>query len=65
VAKTLPPGLGRATEGAANHAFVSGLHLAALVGTGVLLFSTLAAAKYVPSRVADVDDEERQAFEHL
>jgi EmrB/QacA subfamily drug resistance transporter len=65
VAKTLPPGLGRATKEAANHAFVSGLHLAALVGTGVLLISTLAAAIYVPARVAAVDDEDRKAFEHL
>ena len=66
VARTLPPGLGRATRGAANHAFVSGLHLAALVGTGVLVISTLAAARYVPARVVDVeDDEERKAFEHL
>jgi hypothetical protein len=54
----LPGGLGRATREAANHAFVVGLHLAALVGLGVMVVSTLAAARYVPSRVALNDDEQ-------
>jgi EmrB/QacA subfamily drug resistance transporter len=65
VARTLPPGLDRATKEAANHAFVSGLHLAALVGVAVMVLSTLAAAVYVPSRVAVVDDEETHLFGHL
>jgi MFS transporter, DHA2 family, multidrug resistance protein len=65
VARTLPPGLGRATKEAANHAFVSGLHLAALVGLVVMVVSTLAAAIYVPARVEAVDDDDMQAFRHL
>jgi DHA2 family multidrug resistance protein-like MFS transporter len=62
VARTLPPGLDRATKEAANHAFVSGLHLAALVGVGVMIVSTLAAARYVPARVAEVDDKDTHVF---
>jgi predicted MFS family arabinose efflux permease len=58
VARTLPPGLGRATRQAANHAFVSGLHLAAVVGVAVLVIAMLAAARYVPSRVDMGDDVE-------
>jgi EmrB/QacA subfamily drug resistance transporter len=65
VAGRLPHGLGRATRQAANHAFVSGLHLAALVGVAVMVVSTLAAAVYVPSRVAVVDDVDTQVFGHL
>jgi MFS family permease len=65
VARTLPPGLGRATREAANQAFVSGLHLAALVGVGVMIISTLAAAIYVPARVEVVEDEDAQVFGHL
>ena len=49
----------------ANQAFVSGLRLAALVGVAVMVLATLAAAIYVPARVAVVDDEEARAFEHL
>jgi Na+-driven multidrug efflux pump len=65
VARTLPPGLGRATKDAANQAFVSGLHLAALVGVAVMILSTLAAARYVPARVEVVDDMEAQVIGHL
>ena len=64
VARTLPPGLDRATKEAANHAFVSGLHLAALVGVGVMIVSTLAAARYVPARVAEVEDGDTHAIGH-
>jgi len=52
VAATLPRGLARATREAADRAFVSGLHLAALVGVTVMAISTVAAAVYVPSHVA-------------
>jgi hypothetical protein len=65
VARTLPPGLDRATKEAANHAFVSGLHLAALVGVAVMIVSTLAAARYVPARVELVDDIDAQVIGHL
>jgi len=65
VARTLPPGLDRATKEAANHAFVSGLHLAALVGVAVMIVSTLAAARYVPARVELVDDIDAQVMGHL
>jgi hypothetical protein len=61
----LPPGLAHATKEAANHAFVSGLHLAALVGVAVMIISTLAAARYVPARVAEVDEAETQVYGHL
>jgi EmrB/QacA subfamily drug resistance transporter len=63
--RLLPGGLGKATREAANHAFVAGLHLAALVGVGVMVVSTLAAAKYVPARVELSDDEETQIMGHL
>jgi EmrB/QacA subfamily drug resistance transporter len=63
---TLPPSLGRATREAANHAFVVGLHLAALVGVGVMLVSLLAAARYVPARVpSDGREDEAQIIGHL
>jgi hypothetical protein len=44
---------------------VSGLHLAAVVGVGVMIVSTIAAARYVPARVAEVDDVETQVYGHL
>jgi hypothetical protein len=58
--RTLPPGLGRATREAADRAFVSGLHVSALVGIAIMALAIPAAAFYVPSRVtlpdgADVD----------
>jgi hypothetical protein len=47
---------------------VAGLHLAALVGVGVMVVSTLAAARYVPARVPlddDDEDDEALAMRHL
>jgi MFS family permease len=57
-AARLPRGLGRATTHAADHAFVSGLHLAALVGIGMMVIALLSAAIYVPARVAIVHDDD-------
>ncbi len=52
---TLPPSLARATTRVAQSAFVSGLRLSALVGVAVLLLASVAAAIYVPRRVAPID----------
>jgi EmrB/QacA subfamily drug resistance transporter len=65
VASSLPHGLAKATKEAANHAFVTGLHLAALVGVAVMVVSTLAAARYVPSRVPLGDENEAEILGHL
>jgi EmrB/QacA subfamily drug resistance transporter len=65
-AARLPHGLGQATKQAADHAFVSGLHLSALVGIGMMVIAILSAAVYVPSRVAIVhDDDDVNVVGHL
>jgi predicted MFS family arabinose efflux permease len=62
----LPHGLGQATRHAANHAFVSGLHLSALVGVGIMVVAIAAAAVYVPARVAIVhDDDDVNVVAHM
>jgi MFS transporter, DHA2 family, multidrug resistance protein len=59
-ASKLPSGLARATREAANQAYVSGLHLAALVGVGIMILAIVSAAIYVPSRVSLTDDDEEE-----
>jgi MFS transporter, DHA2 family, multidrug resistance protein len=62
----LPHGLGQATRHAADHAFVSGLHLSALVGVGIMVVAIAAAAVYVPARVAIVhDDDDVNVVAHM
>jgi EmrB/QacA subfamily drug resistance transporter len=66
---TLPHALRRATTQAANHAFVNGLRLSALVGVVIMVLAMLATAIYVPARVAVVedadDDDEMDVARHL
>jgi EmrB/QacA subfamily drug resistance transporter len=64
-ARTLPRGLAQATRQAADRAFVSGFHLSALVGVGVMFLAILSAAIYVPSRVPLLDDPDANAAGHL
>ena len=51
----LPAALGHTVAAAANHAYVSGLHLSALVGVAVMLAATAGAAAYIP-RDAEIAD---------
>ncbi|HEY3736240.1 MAG TPA: DHA2 family efflux MFS transporter permease subunit [Jatrophihabitans sp.] len=51
VAKTLPPDLAKATTTAASNAFVSGMHLDAIVGAAVMVVATIVAAIFIPQRV--------------
>jgi hypothetical protein len=61
-ATKLPRGLAQATKEAANQAFVSGLHLSALVGVGIMIAATVSAAIYVPSRVPLTSEAEEDAM---
>jgi EmrB/QacA subfamily drug resistance transporter len=65
VAAKLPRGLGQATREAANQAFVSGLHLSALVGVGIMIAAILSAAKYVPARVSLTNELEEDVAAYL
>jgi EmrB/QacA subfamily drug resistance transporter len=50
------PELQRRVIDAADQAFVSGFHYAALLGVGVILLTALAVAKWLPSRPPDDQD---------
>jgi predicted MFS family arabinose efflux permease len=65
VTRTLPLGLRRTATDAANHAFVSGLHLAALVGIGIMVLAMLSAAIYVPAHSSPVNDADLPLDAHL
>jgi len=65
VAAKLPRGLGQVTREVANRAFVSGLHLSALVGVGIMVAAILSAAKYVPSRVSLTNEGEEDIATYL
>ena len=62
---TLPADLRQTTTDAVNHAFVSGLHLSALVGIGIMILAMVSAAVYVPARYTIVDDPEANLLAHL
>jgi MFS transporter, DHA2 family, multidrug resistance protein len=64
-AATFPHQLGQATKEAANQAFVQGLHLAALVGLGVMCVALLTTAIYVPTRVTMIDDLDENVAAHM
>jgi EmrB/QacA subfamily drug resistance transporter len=64
-AAKLPRGLGDVTRETANRAFVSGLHLAALVGVGIMVAATLSTAMYVPSRVSLTAEAEEHLAAYL
>jgi EmrB/QacA subfamily drug resistance transporter len=65
VTRTLPLGLRRTATDAANRAFVSGLHLAALVGIGIMVLAMLSAAIYVPAHSSPVNDLDLPVDAHL
>lgn len=61
----LPAGVGRAVIGVADRAFVSGMHLAALIGCSVVVVAIVAVAAFVPAETAPVDAAEDAPTVHV
>lgn len=53
-AHQLPDALGRVVIGVADRAFVSGMHLAALIGCSVVVIAIIAVAAFIPADTAAV-----------